>query len=122
MILRSIKEHTQHKYLSIIPGYAFIDIRPRIFGRIPVSAQAAKPGSCQAFVALSDPVKALRQPHAHFAGWAAWSGRRPEAGGGRSGGLGRALESLWHCGPNAAFARSSSNLWQQVWEADGCLG
>ena len=27
---------------------------------------------------------------------------------------------LWsHCGPNAAFARSSSNLWQQVWEADG---
>ena len=32
-----------------------------------------------------------------------------------------ALRSLlWsHCGPNAAFARSSSNLWQQVWEADG---
>ena len=27
---------------------------------------------------------------------------------------------LWgHCGPSAAFARSSSNLWQQVWEADG---
>ena len=23
------------------------------------------------------------------------------------------------CGPSAAFARSSSNLWQQVWEADG---
>ena len=27
---------------------------------------------------------------------------------------------LWsHCGPNAAFARSSSNLWLQVWESDG---
>ena len=50
---------------------------------------------CQASVDMSDPGKALRQPHAHFAGWAAWSGRRPEAGGGRSGGLGRALESLW---------------------------
>ena len=27
---------------------------------------------------------------------------------------------LWgHCGPNAAFARGSSNLWLQVWESDG---
>ena len=27
---------------------------------------------------------------------------------------------LWgHCGPSAAFARGSSNLWLQVWEADG---
>jgi hypothetical protein len=24
-----------------------------------------------------------------------------------------------YCGPNAAFARSSSNLWLQVWESDG---
>ena len=23
------------------------------------------------------------------------------------------------CGLNAAFARGSSNLWQQVWESDG---
>ena len=68
-------------------------------------------------MALSDPGRALRQPYAHFAGWAAWSGRRPEAAA-EAGLAGWGV--LWgHSGPSAAFARSPSNLTEQVWEADG---
>ena len=62
--------------------------------RLALGGQSKGCQLCQASVALSDPGRALRQPHAHFAGWAAWSWRRPEAGRGRSGGLGRALGSL----------------------------
>ena len=71
-------------------------------------------------MALSDPGRALRQPHTlptptlldgqHGLGGV----QRPAEAGPAGWGV------LWgHCGPNAAFARGSSNLWLQVWEADG---
>ena len=56
-------------------------------------------------------------------------GRRPTLLDGQHGlgGVQRPAEAgpagwgvLWgHCGPSAAFARSPSNLTEQVWEADG---